>query len=336
MENTKKETVLITGGAGFIGHAIIEHLLRTTDFDIVSLDRLDTSGCLDRISDVIAKNPSWRRRTHVIWHDLKAPLSDHVIHKLGRIDYILHLAAGSHVNRSIQYPLEFVMDNVVGTCNLLNYAKERCETLKLFLYFSTDEVFGPAPPGTTFKENDRYNAKNPYAATKAAAEELCNAYANTYKLPVIVTHTMNAYGPRQHLEKFIPIVIKKLQNNESIVIHSDRGGTRPSSRRYLFSRDVAEAVRFLMLTHTIGEKYNVRADAETDNLTLAKMIASIMGKELRYELKYPERTRPGNDFRYSVCGEKLQKMGWRQQTSLEQGLEETIRWYLDNPTWGVL
>ncbi|MAG24419.1 NAD-dependent epimerase [Candidatus Pacearchaeota archaeon] len=334
MKSTKKETVLITGGAGFIGHAIVEHLLETTDFDIISLDRLDTSGCLDRLHDVFEKNPQWRKRTQVVWHDLKAPLSTHVIHKLGEVNYILHLAAGSHVNRSIKYPLEFVMDNVVGTCNLLNYAIAECESLKLFLYFSTDEVFGPAPAGVTFKEDDRYNARNPYAATKAAAEELCNAYANTYGLPAIVTHTMNAYGPRQHLEKFIPIVIKKLQNDETITIHSDKSGTKSSSRRYLFSRDVAEAVRFLMFTHTAGEKYNVCADIETDNLTLAKMIAEIMGKELKFKLEYPEDSRPGNDFRYSVCGDKLNEMGWKQRVNLREGLEETIRWYLDNPTWG--
>jgi dTDP-glucose 4,6-dehydratase len=145
---------------------------------------------------------------------------------------------------------------------------------------------------------------------------------------------MNAYGPRQHLEKFIPIVIRKLQNNDVVTIHSDKTGTESSSRRYLFSRDVAEAVRFLMFTHTVGEKYNVRADVEIDNLTLAHTIAAIMGKELKYKLMYPEDSRPGNDFRYSVCGEKLNKMGWKQQVSLEEGLKETICWYLDNPTWG--
>ena len=332
----KKNTVLVTGGAGFIGHAVIEHLLKTTDFNIVSLDRLDTSGSLDRINDIIIKNPSWKTRMRVVWHDLKAPMSKYVIHKMGEINYILHLAAGSHVNRSIKYPLEFVMDNVVGTCNLLNYAKDQCNSLKLFLYFSTDEVFGPAPPGVTFKENDRYNAKNPYSATKAGAEELCNAFANTYDLPIIITHTMNAFGPRQHLEKFIPLIIKKLQNDEMITIHSDKSGTKSSIRRYLFSADVAEAVRFLMFTHTIGEKYNVCANTEIDNLTLAKKIADLMGKKLKYELKYPSHIRPGNDFRYSVCGAKLNKMGWRQLISLEEGLEETINWYLDNPNWGVL
>tara|TARA_Y100000310_G_scaffold294056_1_gene324179 strand:+ start:187 stop:1194 length:1008 start_codon:yes stop_codon:yes gene_type:complete len=330
----KKKRVLITGGAGFIGHAIIEHLLETTDFDIVSLDRLDTSGCLGRINDIFVKNKDWKDRVQIVWHDLKAPLNDYTVRALGDIHYILHLAAGSHVNRSIEYPLEFVMDNVVGTCNLLNYTRHHCDNLELFLYFSTDEVFGSAPPGVVFNENDRYNASNPYSATKAGAEELCNAFANTYNLPIIVTHTMNAFGPRQHLEKFIPIVIKKVQNNEMVTIHSNREGTESSSRRYLFSRDVAEAVRFLIFNGSPGEKYNIRADKEIDNLTLAKTIASLMGKQLKHELAYPESIRPGNDFRYAVSGKKIYDLGWRQQMTLESGLKETIAWYLSNSEWG--
>lgn len=329
-----RKKVLVTGGAGFIGHALIEHLLETTDFDIVSLDRLDISGSLSRINDVLEKNNEWRSRLRVVWHDLKAPLSDHVKAELGDINYILHLAASSHVNRSIQFPLQFVMDNVVGTCNLLEYARNNAKALEMFLYFSTDEVFGPAPEGIVFNEDDKYNAKNPYSASKAAAEELCNAYANTYSLPIVVTHTMNAYGPRQHLEKFIPLLIRKLQNDELVTIHSDKAGKKSSSRRYLFSKDVAEAVRFLMFNGTAGEKYNVCADKETDNLTLAKTIAQLMGKELKYEMKYPESDRPGNDFRYAVSGEKLSKMGWSQNVTLSDGLEKTIKWYLDNSDWG--
>jgi len=330
----EKNRVLVTGGAGFIGHALIEHLLETTDLDIVSLDRLDLSGSLSRLNDVLEKNDKWRKRLTVVWHDLKAPLSDHTKDALGDVHYILHLAASSHVNRSIQYPLQFIMDNVVGTCNLLEYARKECSSLKMFLYFSTDEVFGPAPEGIVFNEDDKYNAKNPYSASKAAAEELCNAYSNTYGLPVIVTHTMNAYGPRQHLEKFIPLLIRKLQKDELVTIHSDKEGKKSSSRRYLFSKDVSEAVRFLMFNGKLGEKYNVCADKETDNLTLAKTIAKLMGKELKYEMKYPEDDRPGNDFRYAVSGEKLKAMGWSQSITLDQGLEKTIRWYLDNSQWG--
>ena len=333
----KTKNVLVTGGAGFIGHALIEHLLKETNYNIVSLDRLDVSGCLSRIADVVAKNDSWKSRVKVVWHDLKSPLNAHVISSLGDINYILHLAASSHVNRSIEDPLSFVMDNVVGTCNLLNYAREihANGSLEMFLYFSTDEVFGPAPEGVTFVEDDKYNAKNPYSASKAGGEELCNAYQNTYGLPVVVTHTMNAYGPRQHLEKFIPILIDRLQKNQKITIHSNKGGTKSSSRRYLFSEDVAKAVSFLMQHGQAGQKYNVCADDETDNLTLATLVAEIMGRDLDYELSYPEKERPGNDFRYSVSGKKLNDMGWKQEVSLREGLKRTIDWYLQNPEWGT-
>lgn len=326
----QKQTVMITGGAGFIGHAIIEYLLETTQFNIVSLDRLDTAGRLDRIQYIISKNPKWRNRVKVVWHDLKAPLSKYVVDKIGTVNYILHLAAGSHVDRSIQYPLEFVMDNVVGTCNLLDYARSYCDKLKLFLYFSTDEVFGPAPDGVVFKEDSRYNASNPYAATKAGAEELCNAFRNTYSLPIIITHTMNVYGPRQHPEKFIPIVIKKLLNNQEITIHSNEQGTKSTKRRYLYSKDVAAAVKFLMFNHTVGEKYNICADRETENLDLAKQIAELMEKDLKYVLSYPSSIRPGNDFRYAVCGDKIHDMGWHQTVSLSEGLRKTIEWYTNN------
>ena len=144
---------------------------------------------------------------------LKSEINPWIKKEIGDVDIILHLAAGSHVDRSIDYPMEFVLDNVVGTANILEYARKINESKKLerFIYFSTDEVFGPAPKGVDYKENDRYNSTNPYSATKAGGEELAVAYENTYKLPVYITHTMNVFGERQHPEKFIPMCIKKLE-----------------------------------------------------------------------------------------------------------------------------
>lgn len=327
------DRVLVTGGAGFVGHALIEYLLINTDCEIVSLDRLDSAGNLSRLGTLLETNPTWRKRLRVVWHDLKAPLNDFVINKLGHIDYILHLAAGSHVDRSVLYPLEFVLDNVVGTCNVLDYARLHCKDLKLFLYFSTDEVFGAAPEGIKFGENDRYNAGNPYAATKAGAEELCVAYENTYGLPIIITHTMNVYGPRQHPEKYIPIIINKVLTNEVLHIHSNPECTEASKRHYLHSEDVSRAVLFLMHNHNVGEKYNIVADEESDNLSLALKIADIIGKPLRYELVDPKITRPRHDFRYALCGEKLYNLGWKQKISLEEGLRSVIAWFLENEQW---
>jgi len=328
-----KQRILVTGGAGFIGHAMIERLLSLTDYEIISLDRLDTSGNLNRLSNILEENQQWRNRLKIVWHDLKSPLNDFVINKIGKVDYILHLAAGSHVDRSILYPLEFVMDNVVGTCNILDYARVHCKDLKLFLYFSTDEVFGAAPEGVTFSENDRYNSGNPYAATKAGAEELCVSYENTYSMPIIITHTMNVYGPRQHPEKFIPIIINKVLSGEKLSIHSNPEQTEASKRHYLHSTDVADAILFLMNNYKIGDKYNIVSNTETDNLDLAKKIAKILDKPLNYELIDPKITRPRHDFRYAISGEKLKNLGWEQKISLEEGLQNVVQWTLQNEEW---
>ena len=163
--------------------------------------------------------PEEKRRVKIVHHDLKAALNPLVCSEIGQVDYILHLAAGSHVDRSIDYPMEFVLDNVVGTANILDFARTQ-DNLEKFVYFSTDEVFGPAPNGIKYKENDRYNSTNPYSATKAGAEELAVAYENTYKLPIIITHTMNVFGERQHPEKYIPMCIRKARDGEVVTIHS--------------------------------------------------------------------------------------------------------------------
>ena len=179
--------VLITGGAGFIAHHLIGHILKNTDWEIVTLDRLDYSGNLNRLHDLmIPFMPETKRRVKIVHHDLKAELNPLVRSEIGKVDYILHLAAGSHVDRSIDYPMEFVLDNVVGTCNILNFART-IDNLELFMYFSTDEIFGPAPNGIKYKEDDRYNSTNPYSATKAGGEELAVSFENTYGLPIYIT-----------------------------------------------------------------------------------------------------------------------------------------------------
>ena len=205
--------VLITGGAGFIAHHLIYYLLKNTDWEIISLDRLDYSGNLNRLNDILSEfSEKEKSRVKVVYHDLKSEINPWITKDIGKVDIILHLAAGSHVDRSIDFPMEFVLDNVVGTANILEYARKINQSKKLerFIYFSTDEVFGPAPKGVDYKENDRYNSTNPYSASKAGGEELAVAYENTYNLPIYITHTMNVFGERQHPEKFIPMCIKKI------------------------------------------------------------------------------------------------------------------------------
>jgi dTDP-D-glucose 4,6-dehydratase len=180
--------LLITGGAGFIGHHVIEHFLEKTDWEIISLDRLDYSGNLNRLDNVVSKYPAeTRKRVKIVWHDLKAEIQDLTQNLIGDVNIILHLAAASHVDRSITHPMEFLMDNTVGTVNVLNFAR-KLKNLERLIYFSTDEIFGIAPNGVSYGERDRYNSTNPYSASKAAAEEFCVAYENTYKMPIYITH----------------------------------------------------------------------------------------------------------------------------------------------------
>tara|TARA_R100000742_G_C4264830_1_gene82789 strand:+ start:92 stop:1114 length:1023 start_codon:yes stop_codon:yes gene_type:complete len=334
--------VLITGGAGFIAHHLIGQILKTTDWEIVSLDRLDYSGNLNRLHDIMLTfDPEVRKRLKIVHHDLKAELNPLVRSEIGNVDYVLHLAAGSHVDRSIDYPMEFVMDNVVGTATILDYAKD-LDNLERFIYFSTDEVFGPAPDGIKYEENDRYNSTNPYSATKAGAEELAVAFENTYGLPVYITHTMNVFGQRQHPEKFIPMCIKKARDGEPITIHSDKTKTIPGSRHYIHAEDVSNAILFLLNNNISNEptwggakcpKFNIVGAQELNNLELAQIIAQAQGKELIYEMVDFHSSRPGHDLRYALSGEKMKQLGWTPAKDVRTRVAEVVEWTLNNPRW---
>ncbi len=334
--------VLITGGAGFIAHHLIGRILTNTDWDIVTLDRLDYSGNLNRLHDLMLSFPeSTRARVKIVHHDLKADLNPLVRSEIGKVDYVLHLAAGSHVDRSIEYPMEFVLDNVVGTCNILEFARSQ-DNLERFVYFSTDEVFGPAPNGIKYKENDRYNSTNPYSASKAGGEELAVAYENTYGLPVYITHTMNVFGQRQHPEKYIPMCIRKIRDGETVTIHSDSTRTIPGSRHYIHAEDVSDAILFLVnyqgtFEPTWGSakcpKFNIVGSEELNNLELAQIIADAQGKELNYELVDFHSSRPGHDLRYALCGEKMKNLGWVPAKSVRERIADVTNWTLNNNRW---
>lgn len=338
-----RKTILITGGAGFIAHHTIDMILSTTDWNVVTLDRLDYSGNLNRLNEVVmAHPPQERKRVRVVHHDLKAALNPQIVSTIGRVDLIAHLAAGSHVDRSIEYPMEFVMDNVVGTVNLMDYARN-LDTLDRFVYFSTDEVFGSAPNGIKYSENDRYNATNPYSASKAAAEEMVVAYENTYGLPAIITHTMNVFGERQHPEKYIPMCIKKVRDNQKITVHSNPEKTKAGSRHYIHAKDVSDALLFLYnkadfskLEPDYGgakcQKFNIVGAEEFDNLELANFIADVQNKPLNYEMVDFHSSRPGHDLRYALSGEKMKQLGWTPQPVKER-LTEVVEWTLKNDRW---
>lgn len=321
--------VLITGGCGFVGHHIIEHIIKNTDWKVIVLDKLNYSSTYDRLRDISVFD---NKRIKIFSADFVKPITLGVAKEIEDIDYILHIGAETHVDNSIDDPEPFVLSNVLGTMNILNFAKTQ-ENLKWFLYFSTDEVFGPAPENVAYKEWDRYNSANPYAATKAGGEELCLAYANTYGIPLFITHTMNIIGERQHPEKFVPLVIKKILNGEKVIIHADKTKTKAGSRFYIHARNVASAILFLLKNAQQRDKYNIVGELEIDNLNLALKIAEIIGKPLKYEMVDFHSSRPGHDLRYALDGTKLEKMGFKYPKTFNQSLSKTINWYLKNPKW---
>ena len=325
--------ILVTGACGFIGHHVVEHLLINSNYEIVGLDKLTyAANGFNRMRDAgVLNNP----RLSLHSADFTKSLSVGLVQEIGEIDYILHMGAETHVDNSIKDPWPFIEANIVGTGHMLDFARSQ-RYLKRFFYFSTDEVFGPAYGGTAYKEWDRYNSTNPYSATKAGGEELCLAYSNTYGIPLSITHTMNAFGERQHPEKFIPSVINKVIRGECVTIHSDPTKTKAGSRFYIHCRNIAGALTYL-LEHDSElpsrEKYNIVGEKEVDNLNMAKFIAQVIGKPLNYEMVDFHSSRPGHDLRYALDGTKMRELGWKTPKTFEASLEKTIRWYLNHPEW---
>jgi dTDP-glucose 4,6-dehydratase len=323
------ERVLITGGCGFVGHHVVEHVLKNTDWDVVVVDRLNyASSGFDRLRDIEAFDD---RRVTVLAADFTKPIVDGLASEIGPVDYILHLGAETHVDRSIEDPEPFVMANVVGTMHVLNFART-LPALKRMIYFSTDEVFGPAPVGTFYKEWDRYNSGNPYAAAKAGGEELSLAYANTYGVPVMVTHSMNIFGERQHPEKFIPMCIRKIRAGETVTIHSDKTRTVSGSRCWIHARNVADALLFLLPKGDVGDKYNI-VGPELSNADVARVIAKALDKALYTEFVDFHSSRPGHDLRYALDGTKMAEMGWDAPVVLRDSLTKVVEWTVAHPCW---
>lgn len=319
--------VLLTGIAGFYGHHLARYILENTDWEIVGLDRIDEAGNLNRLKDIGFTD---NKRCKFIFHDLRSPLNTLLREQIGNIDIILHIAAASHVDRSVIDPMGYVLDNVVGTTNILEYARKT--NISKFIYFSTDEVFGSVKENR-FKEWDRFNPGNPYSASKAAGECMAIAYENTYKVPVIITHCMNIFGERQHPEKFLPKVIRQIRNNEQVTIHSDKSKTISGSRNYIYVDQVSAALMFILDKGVVGDKYNIEGPIEFSNLDLAKLVAESMGKELDYVMISPDNVRPGNDFSYGIDGSKLKEMGFSYNLDTIAKMRDVINWYLNNTGW---
>ena len=330
--------VLLTGGSGFVGSHVLRHLLVNTDWEIVCLSSFHHKGLTDRIR-YATSGIDTDKRLKVLVHDLRAPISPVLDYEIGHIDYVFNVASDSHVDRSIEYPAEFIQNNVALICNMLDWARTRPELIK-FIQVSTDEVYGPAPHGHKHKEWESFYPSNPYSASKAAQESVAFSYWRTYGVPVVITNTMNIVGEMQDPEKYVPMIIKKVLNSDVVTIHASSKG-EIGSRYYLHARNQADALLFVATktknqaypAHLVPPKYHVVGEKEVNNLELAQMVASYVGKKLRYELVDFHTSRPGHDLRYALDGAKIAAEGWKAPLSLEESLEKTVKWTMKHKEW---
>lgn len=332
------KTVLLTGGGGFIGAHTYAHIMHNSDWNIVIIDSFRHKGKTDRITEMLESHPDWRERTTVITHDLKAPFSKQLVERIGTIDYVINMASESHVDRSITDPRDFIENNVHLTLTMLEYIRQN--PVQKFIQISTDEVYGPADDHN-HKEGEPHRPSNPYSASKAAQESIAYSYWRTYDLPICITNTMNIIGEMQDPEKYLPMIIKSIAINKIVPIHASADGTKIGSRYYLHARNQADALVFLLKNvefpkYSTGQdiaRYNVVGEYEINNLELAQKVATIMGKELRYDLIDFHSSRPGHDLRYALDGDKLAALGWKAPLSLDESLKNTVDWTLQHPEW---
>jgi dTDP-glucose 4,6-dehydratase len=330
------KNIIVTGGCGFIGHHFVEHVLKNTNWNIVIIDKLNYASLgFERLRDMgVYDNEEYKNRTKVLTYDLQYPLTVGMIKEVccDSINYIVHMAAETHVDNSIANPVEFIHNNVMSTVHILELAR-LCKNLEILFYFSTDEVYGPALGDKLFSEDERHNPTNPYSASKSSAEQICVSYGNTYNVPIMRVNVMNAFGERQHVEKFLPKTINKILNNETVLIHSYPDKKTSGTRFYIHARNIAQGVLFLIKNGKIGESYNLTGEREVSNLELAQLIAKAMNMELKYEMVDFHSSRPGHDLRYGLDGKKMENMGWTLPIGFEEALIKTVKWTMINRKW---
>lgn len=329
------KTIIITGGAGFIGsHVVRLFVTKYADYRIINLDALTYAGNLENLKD-IETSPNY------IFE--KVNLLD--VEELQRVftlynpDGVIHLAAESHVDRSILSPLDFVYTNVVGTVNLLNAAKKQWDGNyegKLFYHVSTDEVYGALGDTGLFTEKTPYDPHSPYSASKAASDHFVRAYHDTYDLPIVITNCSNNYGPYHFPEKLIPLFINNIINKKPLPVYGDGLYTRD----WLFVKDHAVAIDLVFHKGKIGDTYNIGGFNEWKNIDLVKLVCKLMDERLGREPHESDqlityvKDRPGHDRRYAIDASKINKeLGWKPSVTFEEGLAQTIDWYLQNEEW---
>jgi len=333
MENMKK--ILITGGAGFIGsHLVRLFVKKYPNYSIYNLDALTYAGNLENLKDI---------EEEANYTFIKGDINDadflDDIFKEHQFDAVIHLAAESHVDRSITDPLAFVKTNVMGTVNLLNAAKNTWLgnfDNKLFYHVSTDEVYGSLGETGYFLETTSYDPQSPYSASKASSDHFVRAYANTYKMPIVVSNCSNNYGPFQFPEKLLPLCINNIKNSKALPIY----GKGENIRDWLFVEDHAKAIDMIFHKGEQGETYNIGGFNEWKNIDIVKILCKVMDKKLGRAEGTSEKLityvtdRAGHDMRYAIDANKIkEELGWQPSLQFEEGMEKTVDWYLANEEW---
>lgn len=329
-----KKKILITGGAGFIGsHLVRLFVNKHPNYQIVNLDKLTYAGNLENLKDVEQAGN---------YKFVRADITDKaVIDELfqqEKFDAVIHLAAESHVDRSITSPMDFIMTNIVGTVNLLNAARDNWQDFedKLFFHVSTDEVYGSLGETGLFTEETPYDPRSPYSASKASSDHLVRAYNHTYGLPIMISNCSNNYGPYQFPEKLLPLMINNIKHNKPLPIYGDGKYTRD----WLWVEDHAAAIELIFHKGKIGETYNIGGNNEWQNIDLVHKLCEIMDRLLNRsegtskKLITFVKDRPGHDLRYAIDASKLEEeLNWSPTLQTEEGLEKTAKWYLENEDW---
>jgi len=330
-----EKTILITGGAGFIGsHVIRRFVTRYPSYLLINADKLTYAGNLGNLADIDSKKNYFFEKIDIVNKESVLDLFSKY-----NFDGVIHLAAESHVDRSITSPDEFIFTNIVGTVNLLNAALASWQkdfSGKLFYHISTDEVYGSLGSEGLFTEETAYDPKSPYSASKASSDHLVRAYNHTFGLPVVISNCSNNYGPNQFPEKLIPLAINNIKNNKAVPVY----GKGENIRDWLYVEDHASAIDLIFHNGKPGETYNIGGNNEWKNIDLIKMLCRIMDNKLNRPAGISEKLitfvkdRPGHDLRYAIDSSKLQKeMKWSPIPKFEEGLEKTVDWYLSNQEW---